>query len=99
MISTSTPSSSLSTSYSNIERLEVGREDEVSILELLVDVIRKSLISGCGTGVVDESWVMEIGSPTNVRHVAHVTFDMFDGFLGVPVELQPDVPSRPLSAR
>lgn len=41
---------------------------------------------------------MDIGSPTNVRHVAHVTFDRFNGFLGLPVEFEPEVPRRPPSA-
>ncbi|KAL1298798.1 hypothetical protein HN51_043090 [Arachis hypogaea] len=41
---------------------------------------------------------MNIGSPTNVRHVAHVTFDRFNGFLGLPVEFEPEVPRRPPSA-
>ncbi|CAA6654204.1 unnamed protein product [Spirodela intermedia] len=29
---------------------------------------------------------MEIGWPTDVRHVTHVTFDRFNGFLGLPVD-------------
>jgi hypothetical protein len=33
---------------------------------------------------------MKIGWPTDVRHVAHVTFDRFHGFRGVPAELQPE---------
>ncbi|EEF32047.1 gtpase activating protein, putative [Ricinus communis] len=41
---------------------------------------------------------MEIGVPTNVRHVAHVTFDRFNGFLGLPVEFEPEVPRRAPSA-
>ncbi|PKI38510.1 hypothetical protein CRG98_041075 [Punica granatum] len=41
---------------------------------------------------------MEIGVPTDVRHVAHVTFDRFDGFLGLPVEFEPEVPRRAPSA-
>ncbi|KAJ1394520.1 Rho GTPase-activating protein domain [Sesbania bispinosa] len=41
---------------------------------------------------------MEIGWPSNVRHVAHVTFDRFHGFLGLPVEFEPEVPRRPPSA-
>ncbi|OMO68335.1 PAK-box/P21-Rho-binding protein [Corchorus olitorius] len=41
---------------------------------------------------------MEIGVPTNVRHVAHVTFDRFHGFLGLPVEFEPEVPRRAPSA-
>ncbi|CAA6660674.1 unnamed protein product [Spirodela intermedia] len=40
---------------------------------------------------------MEIGGPTNVRHLVHVTFDRFHGFLGLPVELEPEVPGgRPV---
>jgi hypothetical protein len=34
---------------------------------------------------------MKIGWPTEVRHVAHVTFDRFHGFRGVPAELQPEL--------
>ncbi|PNX86619.1 rho GTPase-activating protein 24-like [Trifolium pratense] len=41
---------------------------------------------------------MDISSPTNVRHVAHVTFDRFNGFLGLPDEFEPDFPRRPPSA-
>ncbi|GMI64668.1 hypothetical protein like AT5G22400 [Hibiscus trionum] len=41
---------------------------------------------------------MEIGLPTNVKHVSHVTFDRFHGFLGLPVEFEPEFPRRPPSA-
>ncbi|KAF3603957.1 hypothetical protein F2Q69_00038748 [Brassica cretica] len=41
---------------------------------------------------------MEIGVPSDVRHVAHVTFDRFHGFLGLPVEFEPEVPGRAPSA-
>ncbi|BAT15947.1 Os12g0155200 [Oryza sativa Japonica Group] len=41
---------------------------------------------------------MEIGWPTDVQHVAHVTFDRFHGFLGLPVEFEPEVPRRAPSA-
>lgn len=41
---------------------------------------------------------MEIGWPTDVRHVAHVTFDRLHGFRGVPEELQREVEGRPPSA-
>ncbi|CAH2038583.1 unnamed protein product, partial [Thlaspi arvense] len=41
---------------------------------------------------------MDIGGPTNVRHVAHVTFDRFNGFLGLPSEFEPDVPRKAPSA-
>lgn len=46
----------------------------------------------CGSG-------MEIGWPTDVRHVSHVTFDRFHGFLGLPVEFEPELPRRVPSAR
>ena len=42
---------------------------------------------------------MEIGWPTDVRHVAHVTFDRFHGFLGLPVEFEVEMPPRVPSAR
>ncbi|VFQ79745.1 unnamed protein product [Cuscuta campestris] len=41
---------------------------------------------------------LEISWPSNVRHVSHVTFDRFNGFLGLPVEFEPDVPRKPPSA-
>ncbi|KAK7392627.1 hypothetical protein VNO78_21071 [Psophocarpus tetragonolobus] len=84
------------------ERNERDKEgDQVSILSLLVDAFRKSLI-GCtkysnSTGDGGPS-SMEIGFPSNVRHVAHVTFDRFNGFLGLPVEFEPEVPRRVPSA-
>ncbi|KAL5561585.1 hypothetical protein UlMin_031332 [Ulmus minor] len=41
---------------------------------------------------------MEIGWPTNVRHITHVTFDRFNGFLGLPVEFEVEIPGRVPSA-
>ncbi|XAR64703.1 hypothetical protein NMG60_11008488 [Bertholletia excelsa] len=78
--------------------------DQLSLLTLLVDALRKSLVGCRSTGRVEleelssSSSSMEIGVPTNVRHVAHVTFDRFNGFLGLPVEFEPEVPRRPPSA-
>lgn len=72
--------------------------DQLSILTLLIATFRKSLI-GCSTTGSDIASSMEIGWPSNVRHVAHVTFDRFHGFLGLPVEFEPEVPRRPPSAR
>jgi hypothetical protein len=66
---------------------------ELSLLAILVTLFRKSFIS-CSNDVA-----MEIGHPTNVRHVAHVTFDRFNGFLGLPLEFLPQVPTTPPSAR
>lgn len=42
---------------------------------------------------------MEIGCPTDARHIAHVTFDRFNGcFLGLPIELEPQLPRKVPSA-
>ncbi|XP_061374097.1 rho GTPase-activating protein 1-like [Gastrolobium bilobum] len=71
-------------------------QQELSLLAILVTLFRKSLIA-CNSDM-RELCTMEIGWPTNVRHVAHVTFDRFNGFLGLPVEFEPEVPRRPPSA-
>ncbi|KAI7730774.1 hypothetical protein M8C21_020879 [Ambrosia artemisiifolia] len=96
------------------EREEEEREREVSLLAVVVTVVRKSLVGSCNSVKLfqdfgcdsnnnnnksnNKSSKMEIGVPTDVRHVAHVTFDRFNGFLGLPVEFEPDVPRRPPSA-
>ncbi|XP_020247251.1 rho GTPase-activating protein 1-like [Asparagus officinalis] len=75
-----------------------GREEEeLSLIALLITLLRKSLV-GCRLGGEEISRSMEIGWPTDVRHVAHVTFDRFHGFLGLPVEFEPEVPRRAPSA-
>ncbi|KAK8492354.1 hypothetical protein V6N13_035204 [Hibiscus sabdariffa] len=79
------------------ERDREGEGDQLSLLTLLVAAFRKSLI-GCSLSASKELCSMEIGLPTNVRHVAHVTFDRFHGFLGLPVEFEPEVPRRAPSA-
>lgn len=42
---------------------------------------------------------LDIGWPTNVEHVAHVTFDRYNGFLGLPEEYEHEVPRPTPSAR
>lgn len=80
------------------KRKERDREgDQLSILTLLVSAFRKSWIGCSASG--GELSSMEIGWPSNVSHVAHVTFDRFHGFLGLPVEFEPEVPRRAPSAR
>ncbi|CAI9105651.1 OLC1v1004629C1 [Oldenlandia corymbosa var. corymbosa] len=82
------------------------RANQLSLIALLVTLFRKSFWMACkATTGRDElcngganGGGMEIGWPTNVRHVAHVTFDRFNGFLGLPVEFEPDVPRRAPSA-
>ncbi|CAN4120210.1 unnamed protein product [Withania somnifera] len=79
--------------------------DHLSLLALLVTLFRKSFWLACKTTNRGGSDLcggggsgMDIGWPTNVRHVAHVTFDRFNGFLGLPVEFEPEVSRRAPSA-
>ncbi|XP_020598167.1 rho GTPase-activating protein 5-like [Phalaenopsis equestris] len=76
---------------------EEEEEEELSFLAILLAVLRKYLVSCMSLKEVGVS-SMEIGYPTDVRHVAHVTFDRFHGFLGLPVEFEPEVPQRAPSA-
>nr|GMD61583.1 rho GTPase-activating protein 5-like [Ipomoea batatas] len=85
----------------------VKERDQLSLLALLVTLFRKSFWLACKTDRAELCGTgggggggggMEIGWPTNVRHVAHVTFDRFNGFLGLPVEFEPEVPRRAPSA-
>ncbi|KAL4578202.1 hypothetical protein LXL04_014322 [Taraxacum kok-saghyz] len=86
--------------------LNVRRErdnQQLSLLALLFTLFRKSfwVAASCKTTAAEHKQdlsAMEIGWPTNVRHVAHVTFDRFNGFLGLPVEFEPEVPRRAPSA-
>jgi hypothetical protein len=81
-----------------VKQKEKNQRDQLSLLALLVALLRKSLVA-CKSDRREFCSSMEIGWPTNVRHVAHVTFDRFNGFLGLPVEFEPEVPRRPPSAR
>ncbi|VAI29687.1 unnamed protein product [Triticum turgidum subsp. durum] len=82
------------------EREVQGSEEEErwSFLALLLALLRKSFLGCREEGPQGEGCAMEIGWPTEVQHVAHVTFDRFHGFLGLPVELEPEVPRRAPSA-
>ncbi|KAK8550783.1 hypothetical protein V6N13_119285 [Hibiscus sabdariffa] len=79
------------------EEEEEEKRDQLSLLALVVTLFRKSL-AACKKMDRRELCAMEISWPTNVRHVAHVTFDRFNGFLGLPVEFEPEVPRRAPSA-
>ncbi|XP_047961721.1 rho GTPase-activating protein 5-like isoform X1 [Salvia hispanica] len=74
-----------------------GNQAQFSVLGVVAAALRKSLVT-CSVDADDVASDVDIGWPTDVRHVSHVTFDRFDGFLGLPVELQPEVPSKPPSA-
>ncbi|KAD6119857.1 hypothetical protein E3N88_11128 [Mikania micrantha] len=105
---------SVAVSICNTEEREIRKrrereeeEREASFLAAVVTIFRKSFVGSCNSVKFQDfacdnnskrSSKMEIGVPTNVRHVAHVTFDRFNGFLGLPVEFEPEVPRRPPSA-
>ncbi|KAJ8436893.1 hypothetical protein Cgig2_017318 [Carnegiea gigantea] len=74
-----------------------GGGGQSPILASVAAVLRKSLLVTCSVERHNLS-PSDISCPTDVRHIAHVTFDRFSGFLGLPLELQPDVPTRVPSA-
>ncbi|KAI3787433.1 hypothetical protein L1987_41896 [Smallanthus sonchifolius] len=72
-----------------------------TILPLLLSALRKSVVTCAVEDSDDASSAtssLDISRPTDVQHVSHVTFDRFAGFLGLPAELQPEVPRKPPSA-
>ncbi|XP_044493205.1 rho GTPase-activating protein 3 [Mangifera indica] len=71
--------------------------NQFQILDILVAALRKSLVT-CNVEREDVVSSMDISWPTEVKHVSHVTFDRFNGFLGLPTELEPEVLSRAPSA-
>lgn len=80
---------------------EEERQNQISLLAVLVAAVRKSVVA-CrmdGNDGEDGMQGLEIGWPTDVRHVAHVTFDRFNGFLGLPVEFELEIPCQAPSAR
>ncbi|XP_071696832.1 rho GTPase-activating protein 2-like [Rutidosis leptorrhynchoides] len=83
---------------------ELEEQNQVSLVELLISALRKSMVA-CRVEERDDGRnsiclrnSMEIGWPTNVQHLTHVTFDRFHGFLGLPIEFQVEIPSRVPSA-
>ena len=81
--------------YVNSNSKECDNQRGLTFLTIVLTSVKKSFLKTTSCGV--ES--MEVGRPTDVRHVAHVTFDRFHGFLGLPVEFQPHVPRKAPSAR
>lgn len=77
-------------------------KNQLPLVELLLAALRKSMVScrvDTGEEVISGVNNIEIGCPTNVQHIAHVTFDRFNGFLGLPVEFEVEIPGRVPSAR
>ncbi|KAL4354169.1 hypothetical protein GQ457_06G031170 [Hibiscus cannabinus] len=89
-------SSSSSQGQSRDSTSKDNNQFQFPFLDILAALLRKSLVT-CSVDTDDVS-SMEISLPTEVRHVSHVTFDRFNGFLGLPTELQHDVPRRVPSA-
>ncbi|KAK4273159.1 hypothetical protein QN277_021613 [Acacia crassicarpa] len=78
------------------------RDHTNSLVPSLLSALRKSMVS-CRMHPPDDviSAVphdFETGWPTDVRHITHVTFDRFNGFLGLPADLQLEIPGRVPSA-
>lgn len=80
-----------------------GKKDsnaqQLSLLDFILAGLRKSMVSCRVDRQEDVVSAVEIGWPTNVQHLTHVTFDRFHGFLGLPLEFQVQIPCRVPSAR
>jgi hypothetical protein len=84
------------------EKKAEQQQQQGQVLELLLSALRKSVVLPCQMADADDpsvAWGMDIGWPTDVRHVAHVTFDRLQGFLGLPVEFELEIPCQVPSAR
>ncbi|KAF0933263.1 hypothetical protein E2562_017054 [Oryza meyeriana var. granulata] len=84
--------------------LPASRGGGVSVVETVAAALRRSLLLCSSVRAAEDEGAtaaagMQIGRPTDVRHVSHVTFDRFVGFLGLPADLEPDVPRPAPSAR
>ncbi|XP_062189732.1 rho GTPase-activating protein 2-like [Phragmites australis] len=83
-------------------KAEEGQQGQGQVLALVLAALRKSVVLPCQMVDADDpagaAWGMEIGWPTDVRHVAHVTFDRLHGFLGLPVEFELEIPGQVPSA-
>ncbi|KZV54340.1 rho GTPase-activating protein 2-like [Dorcoceras hygrometricum] len=80
---------------------EDQHNQQLSVLDFILVALRKSMVScrlDCKTEVISAVHHMDIGFPTNVQHVAHVTFDRFNGFSGLPVEFEVEIPCKVPSA-
>lgn len=74
-------------------------QNQLSLVALILAALRKSMVSCRVDSREQVISTMDIGCPTNVQHVTHVTFDPFHGFLGLPLEFQVEIPRKVPSAR
>lgn len=91
------PSSRIEGEEETREHGDQESDGDESIFAVLLALFKKPLIT-CSSENGDPISGMEIGWPSDVRHVSHVTFDRFNGFVGLPVEFKPQVPTKPPSA-
>lgn len=81
---------------------ELEEQNQLPLVAFLLAAIRKSMVA-ChverGEELISAVHHLDIGWPTNVKHITHVTFDRFNGFLGLPVEFEVEIPGRVPSAR
>ncbi|WMV36261.1 hypothetical protein MTR67_029646 [Solanum verrucosum] len=77
---------------------EMQNQQQLSLVDFILAALRKSMVSCRVDRQEDVVSAVEIGWPTNVQHLTHVTFDRFHGFLGLPLEFQVEIPCRVPSA-
>ncbi|XP_075473582.1 rho GTPase-activating protein 2-like [Primulina tabacum] len=80
---------------------EDQQHQQLSLMDFILVALRKSMVScrlDCNSEVISAVHHMDIGFPTNVQHIAHVTFDRFNGFSGLPVEFEVEIPCKVPSA-
>ncbi|KAL6639475.1 hypothetical protein ACP70R_023205 [Stipagrostis hirtigluma subsp. patula] len=86
------------------EAEEGQQQGQGQVLALVLAALRKSVVLPCQVADADDpagaAWGvdLDISWPTDVRHVAHVTFDRLHGFLGLPVEFELEIPGQVPSA-
>lgn len=79
-------------------------KQQLSFLDFILSALRKSMVLTCridehqNEDLVSAVHHMEIGWPTNVNHITHVTYDRFHGFLGLPLEFEVEIPCKALGA-
>ncbi|KAF5806255.1 putative CRIB domain superfamily protein [Helianthus annuus] len=77
-------------------------QNQLSLVALLVAALRKSMVA-CRVDHLDDHnsalHQIELGWPTSVQHLTHVTFNRFHGFLGLPIEFEVEIPFRVPNAR
>ncbi|KAG6426866.1 hypothetical protein SASPL_111101 [Salvia splendens] len=86
------------TSKSGAAEDEKQQQQQLCYLPSILAALRKSMCAVDDQEAVSAAHDMEIGWPTNVKHITHVTFDRFNGFLGLPLEFEVEIPCKAPSA-